>query len=235
MPLETGNYICDLVPTNPPGTDPVSQGDDHIRLLKQILLTQFPNLCDVVTATAEDLNNAGRSGMPKVTTYTTVAAAQVHTFDVTKSWYKVIITGGGGGGGDLTGAPNVSAGSAGATAIKTAEITAPTATYTLGAGGAFGADGENSLFDDGTVSLVAGAGKAGIVLSGGTLDGGTATGGDINITGGSYMGGDGSASYWGGGNGSLSGTAAYGAGGTAESDFAPANEGVQGIIVIEEY
>ena len=34
MGLETGTQIGDLVPANPPGTDPKSQGDDHLRLIK---------------------------------------------------------------------------------------------------------------------------------------------------------------------------------------------------------
>jgi microcystin-dependent protein len=57
MGLETGDYISDLVPTNPTGTDPVSQGDDHIRLIKSVLQTQFPNLDAPVTATPDELNN----------------------------------------------------------------------------------------------------------------------------------------------------------------------------------
>lgn len=40
--LETGNFIADLVPTNPPSGDLVTQGDDHIRLLKQVLKNTFP-------------------------------------------------------------------------------------------------------------------------------------------------------------------------------------------------
>ena len=42
MSLEvfTGN-IADLVPTNPAGTDPKSQGDDHIRGIKFTLLETF--------------------------------------------------------------------------------------------------------------------------------------------------------------------------------------------------
>ncbi len=43
MPLETATYIHDLVSTNPVGTDQMSQGDDHIRLLKSVLQAQFPN------------------------------------------------------------------------------------------------------------------------------------------------------------------------------------------------
>lgn len=57
MGLETATYITDLVSTNPLGTDSKAQGDNHIRLLKEVLKTQFPNLGSAaVTATAAELN-----------------------------------------------------------------------------------------------------------------------------------------------------------------------------------
>src|SRR5215471_1255841 len=37
MTVEVATYIADLQPVNPPSTDPRSQGDDHIRLIKQVL------------------------------------------------------------------------------------------------------------------------------------------------------------------------------------------------------
>lgn len=43
MSLESGNYIKDLQPLNPPGTDPVSQGNDHLKLIKQVLKNSFPS------------------------------------------------------------------------------------------------------------------------------------------------------------------------------------------------
>lgn len=44
MGLETGTYVDDLVTTNPVGTsDPKSQGDDHLRLIKSVLKATFPN------------------------------------------------------------------------------------------------------------------------------------------------------------------------------------------------
>lgn len=59
MPLETASYISELDATWPLGTDPVSQGDDHVRLVKGVLQTQFPNLgAAPVTATAEDLSGS---------------------------------------------------------------------------------------------------------------------------------------------------------------------------------
>lgn len=42
MGLESATHINDLVGTNPPTTDQVAQGDDHIRLLKNVLKTTFP-------------------------------------------------------------------------------------------------------------------------------------------------------------------------------------------------
>lgn len=42
MALEAGTYIWDLTVTNPVGSDPKSQGDDHLRLLKTVLRTHFP-------------------------------------------------------------------------------------------------------------------------------------------------------------------------------------------------
>ena len=43
MGLESATYISDFTTTNPVSTDAISQGDDHIRLLKSVLKTTFPN------------------------------------------------------------------------------------------------------------------------------------------------------------------------------------------------
>lgn len=43
MGLETGTYISDLVTTNPISGDSKSVGDDHLRLIKSVLKTTFPN------------------------------------------------------------------------------------------------------------------------------------------------------------------------------------------------
>jgi len=56
MSLETGSYINSLVATNPLAGDPRSEGDDHIRLLKAVLLATFPNLTGAVTPTQAELN-----------------------------------------------------------------------------------------------------------------------------------------------------------------------------------
>lgn len=44
MGLEVGSYIADLVASNPTGgSDYVSSGDDHLRLIKSVLQNTFPN------------------------------------------------------------------------------------------------------------------------------------------------------------------------------------------------
>lgn len=62
MALESGSYISDLVAANPDGTDTRSQGDDHIRLIKQVLKNTLPNLNGAMTATDEQLNKVAADG-----------------------------------------------------------------------------------------------------------------------------------------------------------------------------
>ena len=56
MALETATYISGLVSTNPLSSDPKSQGDDHLRLIKATILATFPNITGAVTATHTELN-----------------------------------------------------------------------------------------------------------------------------------------------------------------------------------
>jgi microcystin-dependent protein len=56
----SNKFINNLVNTNPVGaTDPVSQGDDHIRGIKNVLLNTFPNITGQVTVTQAQLNAVG--------------------------------------------------------------------------------------------------------------------------------------------------------------------------------
>ena len=63
MALETLTgtvYIDDLNSSNPVGaTDPKSEGDDHIRGIKNVLKTTFPNINGAVTSTPAELNLLG--------------------------------------------------------------------------------------------------------------------------------------------------------------------------------
>lgn len=57
MGLEAATYINQLVATNPVGaTDPRSQGDDHLRLIKLVLQNTLPALTGAVTSTHTELN-----------------------------------------------------------------------------------------------------------------------------------------------------------------------------------
>ena len=44
MPVESAQYIWQLDPANPTSTDPVSEGDNHLRMIKQTLPASFPGM-----------------------------------------------------------------------------------------------------------------------------------------------------------------------------------------------
>ena len=48
MALESATYISGLVDTNPSGSDSISQGDDHLRLIKSVLKSTMPNADEAI-------------------------------------------------------------------------------------------------------------------------------------------------------------------------------------------
>lgn len=56
MGLEAATYISQLDSANPLGTDLKQQGDDHLRLIKAVLLASFPNIGGAVTLTHTQIN-----------------------------------------------------------------------------------------------------------------------------------------------------------------------------------
>ena len=56
MSLENPTYIDGLIVTNPTSSDPVSQGDDHLKLIKSTLKNTFPNVTNAVTTTHTEIN-----------------------------------------------------------------------------------------------------------------------------------------------------------------------------------
>jgi microcystin-dependent protein len=84
--LETFNFLDSLVPANPPVSDGVVQGDDHIRGIKLALKNTFPNITGAVTATQADLNDLV-GGVKKLNGSGTYFAAppEVTTLDGFKS------------------------------------------------------------------------------------------------------------------------------------------------------
>lgn len=81
MSLETASFLAGLNTSNPTGGDTRSQGDDHIRLLKEVLKGTFPDadkalriqqsLVDVVSATTVDIG-AAASDYLRITGTTTI-------------------------------------------------------------------------------------------------------------------------------------------------------------------
>lgn len=58
MGLETGTYVNDLNTANPTSTDPKSQGDDHLRLIKSVLKNTFAGFPGLVVATGTEAQGA---------------------------------------------------------------------------------------------------------------------------------------------------------------------------------
>ncbi len=56
MALESASYINQLIATNPDGSDPKGQGDDHLRLIKNVLKSTFPNFTGPLTGTQAQYN-----------------------------------------------------------------------------------------------------------------------------------------------------------------------------------
>lgn len=54
MALESGSFVYDLNASNPPGTDPKAQGDDHIRLIKLALRDSFAGFTGHILVTGTD-------------------------------------------------------------------------------------------------------------------------------------------------------------------------------------
>ena len=57
MALETATYINGLNTANPAATDPLSQADEHLRLIKSTIKATFPNVTGPVTKTQAQLNS----------------------------------------------------------------------------------------------------------------------------------------------------------------------------------
>jgi len=188
----------DLVPTNPDGTDPVSEGDNHIRGVKNVTVNVLgPMVSAAVSLPAVDqaLMWDGTKYIPK----TVVASAPTRqVFTAGSGTYtrpagcraiNVRMVGGGGGG----------AGGGGATGDGTA--------------------GSASLFGG---VLSAGSGAAGSLGFAFQSLGGVATGGDINIRGGDGAGANGAIGVMSG----AAGNSAFGGAGATTAAFGGSNAAV---------
>lgn len=59
MSVEVVTYITSLDESLPTGSDPIPEGDNHLRGIKTALKQSFPNINGPVTATPDALNTLG--------------------------------------------------------------------------------------------------------------------------------------------------------------------------------
>src|SRR5688572_6127460 len=94
MTVESASYISQLDPNFPESNKAVAEGDDHLRLLKTVLQTQFSSLgAAAVTATAGDLNNIGWKFISATTASGATFLDVETTFDSTYDAYCIVING----------------------------------------------------------------------------------------------------------------------------------------------
>lgn len=64
MPLETATYLSDLVTSNPAASDPLSNADDHLRLLKATAKATFAHTGQLTNSDNQLIPAAGTSAKP---------------------------------------------------------------------------------------------------------------------------------------------------------------------------
>jgi len=85
-------YIDSLNSANPVASDDVAEGDDHIRGIKNVLKTTFPNLDGAVNATDTELNYVDGVTSAIQTQLDAKVSNATHTGDVTGSTALTIAT-----------------------------------------------------------------------------------------------------------------------------------------------
>ena len=92
MALEDVNYVTELVKENPPGTDAISEGDNHIRLIKKVLTQSLPDV-DRVASTIITMASPGPTTNVKGTIWYDTSANTLKintaTTGATASWVEI--------------------------------------------------------------------------------------------------------------------------------------------------
>lgn len=99
MPIESATYVADLTPSNPLGSDPAGQGDDHLRLIKSVLLATFPNMGAVMGKiqkldTAQTISAGFNTGLiiSSTSATTTVILTLPAVASITSGWHVNLST-----------------------------------------------------------------------------------------------------------------------------------------------
>ena len=136
MALEDVDYVTALVKENPPGTDAISEGDNHIRLIKKVLTQSLPDV-DQAAATVIVKATAPTTQVKGTIWYdTTLGVLKVNTAatSATPSWSDL-------SGGAGSRAFSVTKGGSNQTSVATGtwtKVTWPTEEYDVG--GVFASD-----------------------------------------------------------------------------------------------
>ena len=92
MALEDVNYVTELVKENPPGTDAISEGDNHIRLIKKVLTQSLPDV-DRAASTIITMASPGPTTNVKGTIWYDTSANTLKintaTTGATASWVEI--------------------------------------------------------------------------------------------------------------------------------------------------
>ena len=98
MGLEAGTTISSFITSNPTETDPVNQGDNHIRLIKAVLQAQFPGsgglgFNTAITTTETELNSLHNSGIENLVASVHVDGSGNVGIGTASPPYKLSVTG----------------------------------------------------------------------------------------------------------------------------------------------
>ena len=89
MAIESATHIAGLVNTNPPGSDNLSTADDHLRLIKAVLLTDFPTIDAPIDALPAEIN--GLNGLSNSVVMVTTAGGITTTHAMTTAQLTALI------------------------------------------------------------------------------------------------------------------------------------------------
>ena len=97
MALESATYVNQLVSTNPSGSDSISQGDDHLKLIKTVLKTSFPDVVGQASATIITAASAPTSNVRGTIWYDTgnnLLKVNTAVTGASATWASIANTGG---------------------------------------------------------------------------------------------------------------------------------------------
>lgn len=76
MTVESATYVGQLNVSLPPGSDQISEGDNHLRLIKQVLQNTFPSVTSNIFARANTWTSAQTITVPSATTALTLVSTE---------------------------------------------------------------------------------------------------------------------------------------------------------------